>query len=37
MNKIAVNILNVEKDFKLKDGHFKAVNHVSMQVNQGDI
>ncbi|MDQ8919320.1 ATP-binding cassette domain-containing protein [Acinetobacter baumannii] len=37
MTKIAVNILNVEKEFKTKEGQFKAVNNVSMQVLDGDI
>ncbi len=37
MIKIAVNISNIEKKFKTKDGQFKAVNNVSMQVFDGDI
>src|SRR5690606_38460092 len=37
MSKLAVDILNVEKEFKTKDGGFKAVNNVSMKVFEGDI
>lgn len=37
MNDVVVDILKVDKEFKTKTDHFKAVNQVSLQVKEKDI
>lgn len=37
MSNIAVEILNVSKEFKTKEGQFKAVDQVSLNINEKDI